>query len=431
MDSHKPQIKILVLGGPDTGKATTLSFLIEKCGTLTQSNTEKIKPTGTEGSNYGGLGHLENEGEEDVSEKLSNCNFKSDKMLFKVIAIPGHKNFIKNLVIGTSQADVGLLIIDASVDNFEEKALKEGQTFEQSSLAHILGIKQIIVAVNKMDEKTVNWSQARFDDVRNFMIQNLEKIGFSSGDIQFIPISGLYGDNLFEGSKNLTWFTGPTLLQALENVPIHKNHNERPLRLPLQDVYKISGVGTVPVGRVESGTLKLGMTVCFVPGDVTTQVGSFETIAGGISDTAYYGDNIGFSVKNLDVKDLKRGLVCGDPKNDPPKTTIDFDALVVFREDPGQIKVGSHLTVDCHTAHVVCQVKEIQRKICKKNGVAIEHNPKTLGDGDCAIIKLVPTKPLCVETFSDYPSLGKFGIRGDQTQNVGIGLITSVQKEKK
>jgi len=246
--------------------------------------------------------------------------------------------------------------------------------------------------------------------------------------VPFVPCSGWHGDNMLESSPNLPWWKGPTLLQALDLVTEPKRPMEKPLRIPLQDVYKIGGIGTVPVGRVETGVLKPGMVVSFAPAGVTTEVKSVEMHHEALVE-AVPGDNVGFNVKNVSVKDIRRGNVCGDSKNDPPVGCADFTAQVIVLNHPGQIGQGYTPVLDCHTAHIACRFNEILTKVDRRTGKAIEEAPKAIKSGDAAMVNLVPSKPMCVESFAEYPPLGRFAVR-DMRQTVAVGVIKEVNKKQ-
>merc|ERR1711916_218698 len=260
-------------------------------------------------------------------------------------------------------------------------------------------------------------------EVSNF----IKKIGYNPTKVPFIPISGWVGDNMLEKSTNMGWWKGPTLLEALDNITPPVRPVELALRLPLQDVYKIGGIGTVPVGRVETGVIKPGMVVTFAPCQLSTEVKSVEMHHEQMPE-AVPGDNVGFNVKNVSVKDIRRGYVASDSKNDPATGVKDFTAQVIILNHPGQISAGYSPVLDCHTAHIACKFAELEQKIDRRSGKKLEDNPQSVKSGDAAIIKLVPTKPMCVEAFTDYAPLGRFAVR-DMRQTVAVGVIKKTTKE--
>ncbi|KAF5852146.1 hypothetical protein GGP41_000879 [Bipolaris sorokiniana] len=258
--------------------------------------------------------------------------------------------------------------------------------------------------------------------------------------VPFVPISGFNGDNMIEASSNCPWYkgweketksksTGKTLLEAIDAIDPPSRPTDKPLRLPLQDVYKIGGIGTVPVGRVETGIIKAGMVVTFAPAGVTTEVKSVEMHHEQLTE-GVPGDNVGFNVKNVSVKEIRRGNVAGDSKNDPPKASESFNAQVIVLNHPGQVGAGYAPVLDCHTAHIACKFSELLEKIDRRTGKSVENSPKFIKSGDAAIVKMVPSKPMCVEAFTDYPPLGRFAVR-DMRQTVAVGVIKSVVKVDK
>jgi elongation factor 1-alpha len=328
------------------------------------------------------------------------------------------------MITGTSQADVAILCIDSTTGGFEAGFSKNGQTREHALLAFTLGVKQIIVCMNKMDDTQPKYNQARFDEIKENMEQYLAKVGFKPKKIKYIPISGFEGDNMIEKSTNMKWYKGPTLFQALDMIKPPKRPIDKPLRLPLQDVYKIGGIGTVPVGRVETGVIKPGMSITFAPTGKTTECKSVEMHHTSM-DQGVPGDNVGFNVKNVSVKEIKRGNVAGDSKNEPPKEAVSFQAQVIIMNHPGQICKGYAPVLDCHTAHIACKFSELKQKMDRRSGKILEENPKAVKNGDACIAVLTPSKPMCVESFKAFPPLGRFAVR-DMRQTVAVGVIQEV-----
>jgi elongation factor 1-alpha len=432
MGKEKTHINLVVIGHVDAGKSTTTGHLIYKCGGIDKRTIEKFEKEASEmgkGSfKYAWvLDKLKAERERGITIDIALWKFETNKYYFTIIDAPGHRDFIKNMITGTSQADAAVLVIATPTGEFEAGIAKNGQTREHALLAYTLGVKQMIVALNKMDDKSVNWSQSRYDEIVKEVSSFVKKIGYNPEKIPFVPISGWHGDNMLEKSSNLPWYKGPTLLEALDAVQEPKRPTEKPLRVPLQDVYKIGGIGTVPVGRVETGILKPGMNVTFSPAGLTTEVKSVEMHHVALPE-AVPGDNVGFNVKNLSVKDIRRGMVAGDAKNDPPQETEDFNAQVIILNHPGQIHAGYAPVLDCHTAHIACKFAELVSKVDRRSGQATEETPKNIKNGDAAIVRLVPSKPMCVESFAEYPPLGRFAVR-DMRQTVAVGVIKSVTRK--
>jgi len=434
MGREKIHINLVVIGHVDSGKSTTTGHLIYKCGGIDKRTIEKFekeaKEMGKASFKYAWvLDKLKAERERGITIDIALWKFETTKYYFTIIDAPGHRDFIKNMITGTSQADCALLVVPAAQGEFEAGISKNGQTREHALLAYTLGVKQMIVLVNKMDEKTVEWKEARFTEIKNEVSNFIKKIGYNPETVPFVPLSGWTGDNMLEKSPNMTWWKGPTLIEALDSIKEPKRPVDKPLRIPLQDVYKIGGIGTVPVGRVETGILKPGMVVTFAPCMITTEVKSIEMHHEALPE-ATPGDNVGFNIKNVAVKDLKRGYVAGDSKSDPPAETDFFNAQVIVLNHPGQIHAGYAPVLDCHTAHIACKFQELLQKVDRRSGKEIEASPKNVKSGDAAIVKLVPSKPMCVETFSEYPPLGRFAVR-DMRQTVAVGVIKEVVRKAK
>ncbi|KAF8173548.1 translation elongation factor 1a [Mycena galopus ATCC 62051] len=384
------------------------------------------------------LDKLKAERERGITIDYALCKFETPKFVVTVIDAPGHRDFIKNMITGTSEAHCAILIIAGGIGEFESGISTGGQTREHALLAFTLGVRQLIVAVNKMD--TTKWSEDRFNEIVAGASLFLKKVGYNPETIAFVPISGWHGDNLQEESINMPWFkgwskdtragvvTGKTLIEAIDATEPPIRPSNKPLRLPLQDVYKIGGIGTVPVGRVETGIIKAGMVVTFAPSKVTAEVNSFEMNPQNFVDGGHPGDNVGFSLKeSVSVKEIRRGYVVSDSKNDPAKEAAAFAAQVIVLNHPGKIAARYTPILDCHTAHISCEFAELVEKIDRRTNRTIASNPKFIKSGDSCIVKLVPTRPMCVESYNAYPRLGRFTVR-DMRQTVAVGVIKSVDK---
>jgi len=445
MGKEKIHISIVVVGHVDSGKSTTTGHLIYKCGGIDKRTIEKFEKESAEmgkGSfKYAWvLDKLKAERERGITIDIALWKFETSKFFVTIIDAPGHRDFIKNMITGTSQADCAVLIVAAGTGEFEAGISKNGQTREHVLLCFTLGVKQLIVAVNKMDSTEPKYGEDRFKEITKEIGAYVKKVGYNPNTVPIVPISGFHGDNMLEKSANMSWwkkqkierksdkYEYETLLDCLDNIEPPTRPVDKPLRLPLQDVYKIGGIGTVPVGRVETGQIKPGMVVNFAPTGPTTEVKSVEMHHEALTE-ANPGDNVGFNVKNVSVKDLKRGFVTSDSKNDPAKEAQDFLAQVIVLNHPGQIQAGYSPVLDCHTAHIACKFAELQTKIDRRTGKELEAAPKFVKSGDSCIVKMVPSKPMCVESFQKYSALGRFAVR-DMKQTVAVGVIKDVTKKE-
>jgi len=432
MGKQKLHLNIVVIGHVDSGKSTTTGHLIYKLGGIDKRVIEKFEKEAAEMNKRSFkyawvLDKLKAERERGITIDIALWKFETPKYHCTVIDAPGHRDFIKNMITGTSQADCSVLIIDSTQGGFEAGISKDGQTREHALLSFTLGVKQMIVALNKMDATEPKYSKGRYEEIIKEISGYLKKVGYNPEKIPFVPISGFEGDNMIERSKNMDWYKGPTLLEALDKCTPPVRPSDKPLRLPLQDVYKIGGIGTVPVGRVETGVIKPGMVVTFAPNGLTTEVKSVEMHHETLPE-AIPGDNVGFNVKNVSVKEIKRGYVASDSKNDPAAGAASFVAQVIIMNHPGQISAGYCPVLDCHTSHIACKFETLQVKMDKRSGKKLEDNPKFLKNGEAGLVNLVPSKPMCVESFKQYPPLGRFAVR-DMRQTVAVGVIKSVEKK--
>ena len=431
MSDKKNKCNLVVIGHVYSGKSTSTGHLILKCGGIDKRAIEKFEKEanalGKGSFKYAWvLDKLKAERERGITIDIALWKFQTEKFNFTVIDAPGHRDFIKNMITGTSQADVCILVVAAGTGEFEAGIGKEGQTREHALLAYTMGIKQCIVAVNKMD--LAEWKESRFNEIKDEVTKYLKKVGFNTKtDVNVVPYSGFGGENLIEETDKMPWYKGDTLYKALDKIKPPEKSTDKPLRLPLQDVYKITGIGTVPVGRVETGILRPGINITFAPGNIVTDCKSVEMHHQTLEE-AMPGDNIGFNVKGISIKDIRRGHVVGATKDQPPKEAVSFKAQVIVLNHPNKINAGYTPVCDCHTSHIACKFDQLLQKIDRRDGKVLEEEPTLIKNGDAAMVKMVPQKGMVVETFTEFPPLGRFAVR-DMKRTVAVGVVKEVEKK--
>jgi elongation factor 1-alpha len=419
--AEKELINVVFIGHVDHGKSTTVGRLLYDGGALSEQEYRKLEETAKsmgKGSFVFAfvMDNLKEERERGVTIDVSYKKFEAKNHQFTIIDAPGHRDFVKNMITGTSQADVAVLVC----------AAKEGiqpQTKEHAFLAQVMGIKQIVVALNKMDE--VNYDQKRFEEMKTEVTKLLTGVGYKPDNIKIVPVSAWKGDNIVKKTDNMKWYTGKTLIETLDDLQAPPSPVDKPLRIPLQDVYNIKGVGAIPVGRVETGILKPNDKVVVMPSGKQGDVKSIEEHHAQLA-MAKPGNNIGFSIRGLSADDMARGDVVGLVTN-PPTVAKSFVAQIVVLNHPTAIPIGYTPVFHVHTAQMSMTVTEIRKRMDPKTGATVEENPKFLKTGDAAIVKIVPTKPLCIEKFSEFPQMGRFAIR-DMGQTVAAGVVLEIEK---
>ncbi|MEB3845373.1 MAG: translation elongation factor EF-1 subunit alpha [Desulfurococcales archaeon] len=427
--AEKPHMNLVVIGHVDHGKSTLVGHLLYRLGLIEEKKLkeleEQAKAKGKESFKYAWiLDRMKEERDRGITIDLTFMKFETKKYVFTIIDAPGHRDFVKNMITGASQADAAILVVSARKGEFEAGMSPEGQTREHLLLAKTMGIDQIIVAVNKMDAPDVNYDQKRYQQVVTILKKFMKGLGYNVDQIPFIPISAWKGDNLIERSPNMPWYNGPTLVEALDNLQPPKKPIDKPLRIPIQNVYSIPGAGTVPVGRVETGVLRVGDKVVFMPPGVTGEVRSIQMHYQDL-EKAEPGDNIGFAVRGISKNDVKRGDVAGHLDN-PPTVAEEFTARVFVIWHPSAIAPGYTPVIHAHTASISARMVEILAKLDPRTGKVVEEHPSFLKPGDVAIVKFKPIKPMVIEKFSDFPPLGRFAMR-DMNRTIGIGIVTDVK----
>ena len=423
-DKKKPHLNIVFVGHVDHGKSTTVGRLLLDTGHIEQHVIDGNEKLAAEQGKAGfGLAYvmdgLKEERERGITIDVAHKEFYTPNYYFTIIDAPGHRDFVKNMITGTSQADAAVLCVAAN-DGVN------AQTKEHAFLARVLGVKQLIVNINKMDISGVDYSQDKYNSVVAEVTNLLKMAGFNTDEIPFVPCSAFDGDNIFNKSDNTSWYNGPTLFEAIDAIQMPPKPTDRPLRLPIQDVYKISGIGTVPVGKIETGILNAGKTVVFNPSQQSAEVKSIE-MHHTMVDKAEPGDNVGFNVRGLSATDIRRGDVAGYQDSPPMFVRHDetFVGQIQLMDIPKAIGTGYTPVFHCHTSQVAVRFIELLEKTSKGQK---EANPAFLKTGDACLVRFGPTKPMAIEQMDAFPELARFAIR-DMGKTVAAGVCMKIDKK--
>jgi len=423
MASDKPHLNLAVIGHIDHGKSTTVGRMMFETGAvpahIIDGYRKEAESKGKATFEFAWvMDNLKEERERGITIDIAHKRFDTPKFYFTVVDCPGHRDFVKNMITGASQADAAILVV-AAPDGVME------QTKEHVFLARTLGITQIIIAVNKMD--AVKYDEKRFNEVKKDLSDLIKMVGYKPDETLFIPVSSLAGANIKENSKETPWYKGLPLIQALDTFKEPAKPTDKPLRLPIQDCYSISGIGTVPVGRVETGIMKKGMKVSFMPANKDGEIKSIEMHHEEIPQ-AVPGDNVGFNVRGIGKGDIRRGDVCG-PAEAPPAVAEEFTAQIVVLQHPSALTVGYTPVFHCHTTQTACTFTELNRKLDPRSGQVKEENPTFLKSGDAAIVTITPTKPMVIEPVKELPQMGRFAVR-DMGSTIAAGMCISIKAKQ-
>ncbi|MBI2137061.1 translation elongation factor EF-1 subunit alpha [Candidatus Woesearchaeota archaeon] len=433
MARQKPHLNLVFIGHVDHGKSTTVGRILYDSGNIPEQEMRKLqdkaKELGKSGFEFAFvMDNLKEERERGVTIDLSHKKFETDKFYITIIDAPGHRDFIKNMITGASQADAGVLVVSGNKGEAEGGLDSKGQTSEHIFLSKTLGVTQLIVAVNKMD--MTQYDQARFNEVKVKITERLKSVGYKVDQIQFVPTASYLGDNLVKRSTHMPWYTGPTLLEAINSLKEPEKPTQLPLRLPIQDVYEIKGIGAVPVGRVETGVMKINDKVIITPAregkGVTGEVKSIEMHHEQLQQ-AEPGDNVGFSVRGISKVDITRGDVLGHLDN-PPTVATEFTAQIVVLNHPSVLTAGYTPVFHVHTAQVACTIAEIVKKINPATGETMQEKPDFIKNGDVAVVKVRPIQPMVIELQKNIPQLARFAIR-DSGSTVAAGMCIDLVKK--
>jgi len=428
--SKKPHLNMIITGHIDNGKSTTMGHFLMQLGvvderTIAQHAEESEKTGKGDTFKYAWvMDNIKDERERGITIDLAFQKFETPKYFFTLIDAPGHRDFVKNMITGASEADCAVLVLSAKEGETDTAVAPGGQAREHAFLLRTLGVNQIIIAINKMD--TSNYSEDAFKAAKEKGEKLIKSVGFKVEAVPIVPVSGWKGDNLTKKSDNMKWWTGKTLLETLDEFTVPEKPIGKPLRIPIQDVYSITGVGTVPVGRVETGTLKAGAKVIIMPSGALGEVKSIETHHTDMP-SAEAGDNIGFNLRGVDRKDLKRGDVLGTPDN-PPTVAKEFKAQIIVIHHPTALAPGYTPVMHAHTAQVAATIVSFQSKINPQTGAEEEKEPKFLKAGDSAIVTIRPVRPVPIETFKDFPEMGRFALR-DMGATIAAGVVKEITEK--
>ncbi len=404
----KPHVNLVFIGHVDHGKSTLIGKLLIELGVVSE------KEISEDAGSFKFAWVMDREKEErdrGLTIDVAYRKLETSKNYITIIDAPGHRDFVKNMITGASQADAAVLVVAAD-DGIMP------QTREHAALAFTLGVGQLIVAINKMD--LVNYDEAAYDKLKEDLVTLLGGIGYrNASDFIYIPISAFHGENVAKASSKMPWYNGPNLLQGLETFTEPEKPIDKPLRIPIQDVFSVTGVGTVPIGRVETGVLKIGDSIVFEPSGKSGEVRSIEMHHESMQK-AMPGDNIGFNVRGVSKADVKRGDVAGHPDR-PPTVASEFTAKIIVLAVPTDLTPGFVPLFHCHSAHAPGRFEEIIQKIDPRTGAVVEERPKALRKGDAGLVRVVLNKPIVIERTSDIPELSRFAVRhGGQTIAAGM-----------
>ncbi len=430
--ANKPHLNLIVTGHVDHGKSTTMGHFLFDMGAVDQRTIDEYAKE-SEKTGKGDtfkfawvMDSLKDERERGVTIDLAFQKFETPKYNFTLIDAPGHRDFIKNMITGASEADCAVILVSGKPGETEVGVGAGGQTREHAFLLKTLGVNQVVCCINKMDDPIIGYKESRYNEVKAEMEKLLKTVGFNIAKIRFIPVSGWAGDNLVKKSDKMPWYKGPTLKESLEEFEVPKPPTDKPLRIPLQDVYSITGVGTVPVGRVETGKMKPGDQIIVMPEGAVAEVKTIETHHVQMPE-AIAGDNIGFNLRGIGKGEIKRGSVVG-PVSNPPTIAKAFRAQIIVVHHPTAIAPGYTPVLHAHTAQVAATITEIESKLDPRTGQPVEEKPKSIKTGDSAIVIIKPLRAVCIETFKEFPELGRFALR-DMGTTIAAGVVREVTEK--
>jgi sulfate adenylyltransferase large subunit len=404
-------LSFVIVGHVDHGKSTLIGRLLYDTDTLPPDKIEEMKKMSSQQGRDTEfaylLDHLEEERKQGITIDTTQVFFKTDKRRYVIIDAPGHVEFVKNMITGASQAEAAVLIIDAA------EGVKE-QTKRHSYMLSMLGLKQVVVVINKMD--LAGFDQTKFENVRGEAEKWLSSIGIEP--LMYIPMAALSGDNIANRSEKMDWYKGLTFLESLDTLENDKPAADKPLMLPVQDVYKV-GDKRINAGRIEAGELTAGEEIKIMPRGLKTRVKSIEKFLDD-PQNASAGECIGFVTK--DSLFLDRGdIICREGKE--PLTTDTIKARV-FWMSPRAFEDGERLMIRCATQEQKCSIENISRRINSSTLELIEENARTLDNLEVGEVTIKTKKPICIKDFNEVQEMGRFVMVRNENIVAG-GIITT------
>ncbi|CDO71362.1 hypothetical protein BN946_scf184908.g120 [Trametes cinnabarina] len=426
----KEHLNIVFIGHVDAGKSTMGGNILYLCGMVDKRTMEKYEREAKEAGRDSwylswALDSTPQERAKGKTVEVGRAYFETDSRRYTILDAPGHKTFVPSMISGAAQADVAILVISARKGEFETGFEKGGQTREHIMLVKTAGVQKLIVVINKMDEPTVAWSKARYDEIKDKLTPFIKASGFNvKNDLTFIPVSAYTGANLKDRiSKDVCdWWDGPSLLEHLDKMPMVDRKINAPLMMPISEKYK--DMGTVIVGKVESGHIRKGDTLLLMPNKNLIEVTAIYNEMEEEVDTAFCGDNIRIRVRGVDDEDISPGFVLTSPTH-PVHAVRQFEAQLAILDHKNIICAGYSAVMHIHTLAEEVTLVALLHYFDKATGRKSRKPPQFAKKGQKIVALIETAEPVCVERFVDYPQLGRFTLR-DEGKTIAIGKITKL-----
>lgn len=425
----KEQLHMVVIGHVDAGKSTLMGHLLYSLGQVNKKTMHKYeqetKKIGKQSFLYAWI--LDETGEErsrGITMDVGQSKFETPNRVITLLDAPGHKDFIPNMITGATQADVALLVVDATRGEFETGFESGGQTREHALLVRSLGVSQLCVVVNKLD--TVDWSQERFQEIIGKLGSFLRQAGFRESDVTYVPCSGLTGENLVSKPKEeklSKWYNGPYLVEVIDKFKPPERPITKPFRLSVNDIFKGTGSGFCVSGKVETGVVQVGDKLLVLPHNEAAQVKAL-TIDDAAVQTAYAGDNVSVTLQGIEMQNVSIGDILSDPVNVVPVTSR-FEARIVVFNIKVPITKGCSVILHHQSLLEPAVITKLVAQLHKSTGEVIKRHPRCLVRNSNALVQLETSRPICMELYKDVKELGRFMLRvGGVT--VAAGLVTQI-----